>query len=340
MNRTPKLLGLDIGFGFTKCVDGERVVIFPSSMRRNGDPPRGAGGYAIAAPDGDYQVGEDTGGLPLFENFARRPDRLFDTYGKNLALTAMASFSEQEAPLHVVIGLPFSQTPHWSAPLMDRLTGYHKIGIHQSDGGCVRKNVHIRKIRVVPHPMGTFTSLIMDARGRLRESPYRENKIALVDIGFRTTDVIVMTAARVSSRSSGTIEVGMASGIEAIAHKLSRETPAVPDLGNLLTAIRQGLIRIEDRTYNLEHLRETTYQWLSSALADRINYHLKDDWDVESVLLTGGGSADLAEYLAPLIDSEVVLIEHDRDARLSNVDGQLRLARHRWGATGYCGNER
>lgn len=343
MNRTPKLLGLDIGFGFTKCVDGERVVIFPSSMRRDEDTPRSASGlpadaYTIAVPDGNYRVGGNMGGPSLLEDFARRPERLFDTYGKNLALTAIAPFSEQESPLHVMVGLPFSQTPQWETALVSRLTGYHKFDLYQSDGRCARKNVHIRKVRVVPHPMGTFTSLIMDAKGRLRDSPYRESKIALVDIGFRTTDVLVLAGTRVCHRGSGTIDMGMANGIEAIAHKIYREAQSLPDLGSLLTAIRRGFIRIEEQEYNLQPLRQRTYQELSSALADRINYHLKDDWDAENVLLTGGGATDLAEYLAPLINSEVVLIEHDRDARLNNADGQLRLARHRWGATGFCGN--
>jgi plasmid segregation protein ParM len=343
MNRQPKLLGLDIGFGFTKCLDGEHTVIFPSSMRRGFPSPDSAGhpaegGYDIAAPDGDYRVGDDTVSLSLLEDFARRPERLLDTFGKHLALTAIAAFSEQECSLHVTVGLPLSLTPRWKTPLAEHLTGYHKIGIYQPDGSCVRKNIHIRKVRIVPHPLGTFATLIMNARGYLRASPYRESKLALVDIGFRTTDVMVMTAARSGNRGSGTIEMGMADGIEAIAAKLDQTSSSLPDLQGLLSAIRRGFIRIADQEYNLRPLREATYRWLATALADRINAFLREDWDLENVLLTGGGAADLAENLAPLIDGEVVLIEHHQDPRLINADGQLRLARHHWGATGFCGN--
>ena len=340
MNRQPKLLGLDIGFGFTKCVDGERTVIFPSSLRRgrpSSDSHPAEGGFDIALEDGDYRVGDDTGAAFL-EDFARRPERLFDTFGKYLALTAIAAFSEQERPLHLMIGLPVSLARHWQELVTERLTGYHKIGIYQPGGCCVRKNIHIRRMRVVPHPLGTFATLIMNARGYLRASPYRESKVALVDIGFRTTDVMVMTAARFGNRGSGTIEMGMADGLETIAAKLVQTTSSAPDLQRLLNAIRRGFIRIGDQEYNLQPLRDATYRWLAGALADRINAFLKEDWDLESVLLTGGGAADLAEDLAPLIKGEVVQIEHDQDPRLSNADGQLRLARHHWGATGFCGN--
>ena len=343
MNRQPKLLGLDIGFGFTKCVDGENTVIFPSSIRPGFTPPDSAGrpaagGYDIATPEGDYRVGDDMGRASLFEDFARGPDQLLDCCGKHLALTAIAPFSEQECPLHLAIGLPLSQTPQWEEQLAKRLMGYHKIGIYQPDGRSVRKNIHIRRVRIVPHPLGTYATLIMNARGYLRASPYREGKVALVDIGFRTTDVMVMTSGRVSNRGSGTIDIGIANGIETIAATLRQTVIWSPDLQGLITAIRRGFILIEGQEYNLQRAREATYQRLASALADRINYFLREDWDLDNILLTGGGAIDLAENLAPRLKGEVVLIEHHQDPRLSNADGLLRLARHGWGATGFCGN--
>jgi len=341
MNRQPKPLGLDLGFGFTKCIDGDQTVIFQShmhqSLARPGETvaPR-EGSYHIELDDGEFIVGDDTHSPSLFENFARQPERLINAYGRNLVLTATAPFSAQENPLHMVIGLPVTYFQQWETRLVERLTGYHKMGVYQSDGHCARKNIHIRKVHVVPHPLGTFTSLIMDNEGRFRESEYNKIKIAIVDVGFRTTDIMVMAAARFCNRGSSTIEMGLANGFEMVARKLYRETGTVPDLNRLYKAIRMGYIRVEDQEYNLENRRAEMYRHLASALADRINYGLKDDWDIERVLLTGGGAADIADDLAPLIDGEVVLIENDQDVRLSNVQGQLRLARHLWGASGFC----
>ncbi len=341
MNRQPKPLGLDIGFGFTKCIDGEQTIIFQSHMRRStGRPDESTapseGTYHIELDGGDYIVGDDTLSPSPFENFARQPDRLINAYGRSLVLTATAPFSDQEKPLHVVVGLPVTYFQQWETELQKRLTGYHKIGVYQPDGRCARKNIHIRKVHVVPHPLGTFTSLIMDNEGRLRESEYNEKKIAIVDVGFRTTDIMVMASARFCNRGSGTIEMGIANGFEMVARKLYRETGQIPDLSRLYKAIRMGFIRVGGQEYNLEKLREEMYLHLSSALADRINYSLKDDWDIERVLLTGGGASDIGSELAPRIDGEVVLIEHDQDVRLGNAQGQLRLARHMWGTSGFC----
>jgi plasmid segregation protein ParM len=341
MNRQPKPLGLDLGFGFTKCIDGEQTVIFQSHMRQGNGPSDvatvpPAGTHHITLDDHDYIVGNGALGPSLFDDFARRPKRLIDTYGQRLVLTATAPFSRQEAPLHVVIGLPVAYFQQWATELATRLTGYHKIGIYQPDGRCARKNIHIRKVHVIPTPLGTFTGLIMDADGRRQTSEYDDLKIAVVDIGFRTTDILIMASGRFCNRGSGTIEMGMANGFERIADRLHRKAGEVPDFNRLYKSIRMGSIRIEDQEYNLTKLRDETYRDVSAALADRINYCLKDDWDIERILLTGGGAADAAETIAPLIDGEVVLIEHEQDVRLSNAQGQLCLARHMWGTSGFC----
>lgn len=345
MNHRPKLLGLDLGFGFTKCTDGEHSILFQSHMRRGiadgrGERESGGGLHSIQVDGEDHTVGDDAGGASLFEDFARRPERLFKTYGRHLVLTALAPFSHYETPMCAVVGLPVAYFRQWETQLQESLTGYHKIGIYGDDGTCTRKNIHLPKVHVVPHPFGTFTNLIMDREGRFRSSGYTRQKVALVDVGFRTTDVIVVNAGRLCNRGSRTIEMGMANGFESIVHRLRHETDLIPDLDRLYKAIRMGFIRIEDQEYNLSNLRAETYQWLATALADRINDTLRDDWDLERVVLTGGGAADIGEELAPRLEGDVVMIEHAEDMRLSNAQGQLSLARHMWGVTGLCVSDR
>ena len=55
------------------------------------------------------------------------------------------------------------------------------------------------------------------------------------------------------------------------------------------------------------------------------------EWDLDRLVLTGGGIRELAEVIGPLLPGEVSVIENPQDARLNNVQGQLHLARARWG---------
>jgi plasmid segregation protein ParM len=341
MNRHPKLLGLDIGFGFTKCVGEERAVILDSRLQPcpqdDADPSAlTAGGYLLELPEGRFLVGQDRRGASASAAFARRPERLLGEYAKSLALTAAALFSEQEAPLQIVLGLPLAETQRWQPILKEGLAGYHKFSLAEPAGPWIHKNIHIRKVHVVPHPLGTFINLIMDREGRLRDSDGQHQKLALVDIGFRTTDVMVMEAGRFCNRGSATIEMGIGDALAAMARKLGRNGAASPDWSSFYRAVCMGVIRIGEETYDLNAWREESYQQLAAALADQINFRLREDWDLERLLLTGGAAGDLAEHLAPLLHGEIDLIEHEKDTRLNNAQGHFSLARHMWGGSGLC----
>ena len=341
MGHHPKLLGLDIGFGFTKCTDGERAVILLSTLQPwHGDPGDGRslaeGDYRVALAGEAFVAGPEGHGVSLLTDLARRPARLFDQYAQGLALTAAALFSESESPLHIVVGLPLAMVRRWQARLEAGLLGFHMVELASAAEAPLRKHIHIRKVHIVPHPLGTFINLIMHHDGRRRESKDGERKIALIDVGFRTTDLMVMEAARFCQRGSGTIQMGLADAWEAVARELGRQGAEVPDVAGLYRAIRMGRLRIGERTYDVAAPREKAYRQLAAALADQINHRLRADWDLERLLLTGGAAAELAPVLAPLLNGEVDLIEHEQDVRLSNAQGHLRLARHLWGRSGLC----
>jgi plasmid segregation protein ParM len=236
-----------------------------------------------------------------------------------------------ESALHLVLGLPVSHWQRLKDAFVERLIGYHKVHSLQPDGSRIPKNFYIRKIHTVPHPMGTYLGMLMDANGRMRDEALKEQKIVLVDIGFGSTNVIVVERMRLSNRCSGTIDLGVGRGFEAIDRKLRQETGYVPRFDRLYQAVRMGSIRIEGQTYNLERIRAKAFGCLAEELADRIDRMMTVEWDLDRLVLTGGGARELAEAIGPLLPGEVSVIENLQDLRLNNVQGQLRLARARWG---------
>jgi plasmid segregation protein ParM len=266
----------------------------------------------------------------------RQPERLFGDFGKYLVLAALAVYTEMENPLRVVLGLPVQCYQRFKQSFEARLIGYHQAAWIQADGSRIPKNIHIRKIHMVPHPMGTYSGLILDAGGRMRTEAFQDRKTALVDIGFRSTNVILMDRMRFSNRCSGTIDLGIARGLEAIDRKLHMETGRHPHFDQLYQAVRLGYIRIEGQTYNLERLREEVFDRLAAELADHVGHLLAPAWDLDNLLLTGGGARELAEHIGPRLPGDVSLIENEQDLRLNNAQGQWRLARSLWGLSGLC----
>ncbi|MDJ0668906.1 MAG: ParM/StbA family protein [Desulfobacterales bacterium] len=334
-----KLIGVDLGFGFTKGFDGQRSVIVQSVLSEQGRTDDSPGtdrlgpdrGFHITADDGDFFVGDRADCDWRSARHPRQPERLFGEYGKRLILAVLADFTEMERPLHLVLGLPVSHWQRLKETFVARLVGYHQIRWLQPDGSRIPKNIHIRKIHTLPHPMGTYLGMLMDADGRIRDEALKDQKVVLVDIGFRSTNVIVMERMRLSNRCSGTIDLGVGRGLEAIDRKLRQQSGYAPRFDQLYQALRMGHIRVEGQTYNLERIRAEAFGRLAEELAARIDRMLTTEWDLDRLVLTGGGARELAEPIGPLLPGAVSLIENLQDLRLNNVQGQLHLARSRWG---------
>ena len=340
--RRPKLIGLDLGFGFTKGFDGKKPVIIPSILSSSGraeeapadDRLTTNGGLQMVADGEVIYVGRRADCDWRAPTIPCRPDRLFGNYGKHLVLAALSAYAERERPFHVVLGLPVSHFQLLKQSFADRLLGYHHVAWVQADGSRMPRSIHIQRIHCVIHPMGTFSGLIMDADGRMQADKLRNQKVALVDIGYRSTDVIVMDRMRFNQRGSATIEMGISCGFERIDRKLRRKAGHHPPFDQLYQAVRLGQIQVDNQFYNLERIRRETFSGLAAALADHIGHLLATHWDLDSLFLTGGGSRELAEAIGPLLPGEVLQIENESDVRLNNAQGQLRLARSIWHAPG------
>jgi plasmid segregation protein ParM len=347
MQRGARLIGLDLGCGFTKAFDGQRTVQFTSLMGEPSgdadelrgpfaDPAPTPGGYAVTLDGWTVLVGARAVRECSHHRFPRGPDRLVDDFARILALCALSHFSTQEQALMVVTGLAVDYYRNHCEALQRQLVGYHKLQLQHDGQACVTCNLHIREIHVVPHPLGTYAGLILDPDGRSLPGKYRDGKTALVDVGFRTTNLGLLDRGRLSARGSGTLNIGMAACYERIGRRLLTASGVRLDLERLFEAVRRGFIRIKGQEYNLAPLREESYRRLAEELAEGIQELLRDAWDLDVIGLTGGGGGELAAYLGQRLPGEVYLIESDVDPRLNNVQGLLRLARRRWGATGLC----
>jgi plasmid segregation protein ParM len=76
------------------------------------------------------------------------------------------------------------------------------------------------------------------------------------------------------------------------------------------------------------------FEQLAGSIAGEIDRLWAQDWDIDLIVLTGGGSRELARHLKPLIDGNVVPLEPHIDSRLNNVFGYVKYGKFVWGAAG------
>jgi len=133
--------------------------------------------------------------------------------------------------------------------------------------------------------------------------------------------ILAITAAGICSDSTGPINVvtGLPVGY------LKRDSRRLKEM-------IQGIHEI---TYhNIDGRDETkrVYTHAASAIAADLNRLWENDWDIDSIILSGGGSVELAEYLSPNIEGNVIPIPKNIDARFNNVQGYFKFGKYKWGA--------
>jgi plasmid segregation protein ParM len=335
-----RVLAVDIGFGYTKATDGQQSQVFKSIV---GEANTAQFGETLTpaqttAPRQFSLAGEEIFVGELAENqsrgrsFTLDPAQFIAKYARTLGLAALAPYAEHGDPVRLVTGLPISFYRKFKDPLTTLLQQRHVLTIVSPSGERVDKALYIEKVRVIPQPFGSLFNLMLNAQGRTLQQRFATEKIGVIDIGFRTADFTISDKTRYSERGSLSTDSGMSVAYSAIANLLQEKSGTQVELYRLYEAVTRGSIKIKGQKYELAAVVQQAFTQLAVRIAAEVNRLWADDWDIDTIVLTGGGGLTLAPYLAPLIQGEVLPVPADQDARLSNVMGYWKYGMHIWPA--------
>jgi plasmid segregation protein ParM len=130
------------------------------------------------------------------------------------------------------------------------------------------------------------------------------------------------------------METGIAKGFSVIANKLREKCGVSVELYRLYNPAEAGSIKFRGHGFNFAKIRDQVYTELATSIANDIDRLWAADWDIDAILLTGGGCRDLAQYLKPQITGNIIPVEANRDPRLNNVLGYIKYGQYVWGEAG------
>ncbi|MDF2627383.1 MAG: hypothetical protein K0R39_1214 [Symbiobacteriaceae bacterium] len=327
-------MGIDIGYGFVKITDGQEGYVFPSVVGEGTTDATPRMGLQAPSRTDDLRVAVD-GRVYNVGNLAIRHSRLAarglsatrvegNTF-KVLFLAALSLFCNQ--PLNsfaVVTGLPPGRM-HLADELTRQIRGEHRI-LRMTAQGPEECIIRVDRVTVVPQPLGTYWSQVLDTRGKVREdSRLLQGGVGIIDIGFRTSDLVSVVDGEYVHEQSRTIPVGLVTAYEEIAaalqasYGIERETYALDE------AVIRGEIHIAGRRYDIADLRDRALE----QVATKLLVEIQSSWQVSAfdvILLSGGGSHFLARYLQPHLAQAVV----PADPSTANGRGFLAWASRLW----------
>jgi len=334
-----EIFAIDIGFGFTKATNGQKSIIFKSILGEATDIQFKGGILSEGSADDNIQievdgrsyfVGEMAERQSNVRSFTLDQSQFLTAYAKPLALAAAARLAGSFMPLGLVTGLPIGYYREYREFLVKTLLGDHKVVLTGLNGKREEKTIKINEVKVVPQPFGSLFNLMLNDLGELGDKRYVHEKIGIIDIGFKTADFTVADRMKYSERGSRTTDTGISKAFSMIAGKLREKSAINVELYRLYDAVEKGSIKIKGKEYDLKSSTELIFGQLAAAIANEVDRLWADDWDIDTIVLTGGGGAALARYLQPLINGQVVSVDAAKDARLCNVSGYWKYGKHLW----------
>ncbi len=334
-----EVVGIDVGFGFTKAYNGKNSAIFKSLIGDATDiqfrsllgDEDSTESLHITFEDKSYFLGTYAELQSNIREFTLDQDKLLEDFVKILAVAAAGICTDSSAPINVVSGLPVGYLKRDSKKLKEMIQGTHEITFHNTDGKDVTKRIQIDKIHIIPQPIGSIFNLIFDDDGKIKDKALATQKLGVVDIGFKTTDFSIFDHLQYIERGSSTMDTGISKCFSVIANKLRQESNISIELFRMYKFIESGLVKIRGKEYNISNLKKRVYSHSASAIASDLNRLWENDWDIDSIILSGGGSVELSEYLSPNIEGNVIPIPKNIDARFNNVQGYCKFGRYKWG---------
>ncbi|WP_300464779.1 ParM/StbA family protein [Desulfobacula sp.] len=338
-----EIVGIDVGFGFTKAYNGKNSVIFKSiigdatdiQFHSSLDDGSSSSNLHITLEDKSYFLGSYAERQSNIREFTLDQEKLIEEFVKILAIAAAGICTETSAPIQVVSGLPVGYLRRDSKRLKEMILGTHNITFHHKDGQDVKKRIHIDKILIIPQPIGSIFNLLFDDQGQIKDRELATQKIGVVDIGFKTTDFSIFDHLHYIERGSSTLDTGISKCFSVIANKLRQETNINIELYRMFKFVESGMIKIRGKEYNISNLKKRVYTHAASAIASDLNRLWENEWDMDTILLSGGGSVELAAYLTPNINGNIIPIYPNGDARFNNVRGYCKFGRYKWGYAKY-----
>ena len=331
------IVGVDIGYGYTKVVAPDRQVTFPSVVgkaeriryendlepapRKDGSPE-----MAFITEEGDRFVGE----LALLQSRVQWTlldrSRVEDPSARLLFLAALSQLAEGKRgtqSFRVVTGLPVK----WYADrdkVVAQWSGKHVL--RSVNGRHAVHRLAVSELCVVPQPFGSLFDVLLEPGGQIVERDLARGRLGVIDVGTYTTDYILVDTLQYIERGSGTIQTAMSTAHQLIGRSLLDSYGLDLRMHEVDRAVRRGCVTVFGEDQQIDWLVEPILDAVSTEVLAHAGTLWGDGRDLKAILVTGGGAMALGEHIRARYGHARVV----PDSALANVRGFLKYGRRRW----------
>lgn len=317
------MISIDLGYGYTKGVSGQRKIIFPSvvapAQESTASFGKSVGHLVEVRRPGDirkekYYVGE----AAIKEGRAAQVSLDREKFAQEVSavITLTAAYllgAEKQSAL--ATGLPLA----YYSKQKDQVEAYLKsvVGYVSVDGGPERP-VSFLKVHVYPQGVGAVYA---------QEKIPEEGLVGLLDIGFFTTEHILFECTPeevVPLRSyCSSVEGGVSMALKLFADSFRQMTGTPVSLPEAQNIWKKDKVTFKGREIEIKPLKEKAVREAGKAIVEAVNaaWSEKACW-LDEVILVGGGSVEFYDVIKETF-THARLAE---DPLFANAVGYMELA--------------
>jgi len=270
-------VGLDIGYGFTKVAGDDCVQAYPSAVApitlSQLETDLQEAGQTISLNGKRFVVGERALRFKR-QSFSPIRHRSFvetETF-KILFYSAIARFP---SPLFVVIDLPVDayQNKAYRELCKQRIKAFPFF-----EG----------ELAVLPQSLAGLYHIVLDREGEIVNGEFLDARCAIIDIGFYTTDIVLLD--KLDIVYAETIRMGVSLACEALCQEIQRQENRALTLHEAQEILKTQKLLLygeeKDISLLVQKIKKDSFELLKNRVVDRIGY----GEDLHAVIFIGGGS--------------------------------------------------
>ena len=341
------VIGLDPGFGGIKAAAIEEGTLHTAhvpavvgvgstdlgllSLGGLTRRPREEKPHTVTFGDVSYLVGHNV------HRYARPVERMdFHrlTGGPEIQAAVYAALAQVlpqgEAAVPILLGLPVEimEDRETAQQVLRGIRGW-LVGDHVFAVDGAARILHVREVRAMPQPAGTFFAWGLDDAGRwVRPRDDLRVPVGIVDIGFNTLDLFAVENGQVVGQYTGGDTAGIRRATEVLSTQVRERYDVRLSRYEADGYLRQKrpVLQCAAGAVDLRPLVQQALEVTATAILDFIETRWGNAAQFRHVLFTGGGSALLRPWLERQYPHGVVLA----DPVTANAVGFARYGARVW----------
>jgi len=338
------LCGIDCGFGYYKISSGDTNLKFISIV---GEPvsdfARTAAvssmnellnALAITYNGKKYYVGRNAIVNTRNGRISLRQSNNDDIQTKIKIMTALGLLTNEDqtdAEFDIVVGLPVLEYKNSHEKLYNLLVnGNHPFEFIMHYGNNeVLKKIKLNNIKVISQGEAAFYSYIIDLDGEIIKS--RAENVAgvvmIVDIGYKTTDIVTMENGRYIEPLSDQLNKGVSQIHQEVLRLTMEQHNVKKELKDMDDIVRTGKLFHNRNEYDMSNIiREAAKPFAEDIVENLYTINNGDLGSLQTILLTGGGAEIVFPYIKDIL-KQIVNVEKLYNAEFSNSQGYYRYGK-------------